>query len=162
MLTAIKYHTSRWIAFCILSLCSLAVFAASPVNTLEKSGFFSYEASGVAIRGADTVAYFTEKKYIPGTDQFTSQWQGATWKFSSQQHLDLFNKNPEKYAPQYGGYCAYGVAKGSLVKIEPENWKVVDGRLYLNYNNKFQKKWEEDVSGFIEAADTKFSELLAN
>ena len=135
-------------------------FAAEPINTLEKSGLFSYKPSGVAIRGTDTVAYFTEGKAIAGSDAFTTEWQGATWKFSSQEHLDLFVASPEKYAPQYGGYCAYGVTKNSLVKIEPENWSIVDDKLYLNYNNGVQKKWEKDIQGYIQDADSKFSALL--
>lgn len=137
------------------------IMAAEPINTLEKSGLFSYEPSGVAIRGADTVAYFTEGKPVMGKDEFSTEWQGATWKFASQKHLDLFVANPEKYAPQYGGYCAYGVAVGNLVKIEPENWRIVDDKLYLNFNTSLQKKWEEDIPGYIKEADSKIDGLLA-
>lgn len=145
----------------ILLLTSTTVLAEkAPINTLEKSGFFGYEASEIAIRGADTVAYFTEGKYVPGSDQFTTQWQGATWQFASQKHLDLFINDPEKYAPQYGGYCAYGVSRNYLVKIEPENWTIVDGKLYLNYNDGVQRKWEKDIPGFIQKADQQFPDLL--
>ncbi len=140
--------------------CMSNVYAAEPVNTLEKSGLFSYKPSGVAIRGADTVAYFTEGKPVQGSDKFTTQWNGATWKFASQKHLDLFVADPEKYAPQYGGYCAYGVAQDNLVKIEPENWTIVDGKLYLNFNDGLQKKWEGDIKGYIAEADKKFQDLL--
>lgn len=148
--------------FVFMSLFSFnSAFAAEAINTLEKSGLFSYKPSGVAIRGADTVAYFTENKYLAGTDEFTTQWQGATWKFASQKHLDLFTANPEKYAPQYGGYCAYGVAVDSLVKIEPENWTIIDGKLYLNYNTSLQKKWEKDPQDYINQANAKFEALLA-
>ena len=137
------------------------IMAAEPINTLEKSGLFSYKPSGVAIRGTDTVAYFTQGKPVKGKDEFTTQWQGATWKFSSQEHLDLFVANPEKYAPQYGGYCAYGVAVGNLVKIEPEHWRIVDDKLYLNFNASLQKKWEGDIAGYIKEADSKIDALLA-
>jgi len=136
-------------------------FGAEPINTLEKSGLFSYKPSGVAIRGADTVAYFTEGKPVQGSDEFTTRWNGATWKFASQKHLDLFIENPEKYAPQYGGYCAYGVAQNNLVKIEPENWTIVDGKLYLNFNDGLQKKWEGAIKGYIAEADKKLQSLLA-
>ena len=134
--------------------------ASEPINTLEKSGFFGHKPSGIAIRGADTVAYFTEGKFVEGTDQFTTEWRGATWKFSSQENLDLFVAKPEEYAPQYGGYCAYGVAKGSLVKIEPENWTITDGKLYLNFDSGVQKKWEKDIPGYIAEADAIFNSLL--
>ena len=140
---------------------SIAAHAAEPINTLEKSGFFGgYKPSGIAIRGTDPVAYFTEGKPMPGLDNFTKQWQGAKWKFSSQKHLDLFVANPEKYAPQYGGYCAYGVAVDNLVKIEPKNWAIKNDKLYLNYNDDFQTKWEKDIPGFIKKADEKFKGLL--
>lgn len=145
-----------------LLLTATTAFAASPINTLEKSGLFGgYEPSGIALRGYDTVAYFTESKPVEGSDQFTTQWQEATWKFASQEHLDLFTQNPEKYAPQYGGYCAYGVAQDSLVKIEVDNWSIVDGKLYLNYDDKLQSKWEKDIPKYIDDADKKFDGLLS-
>ena len=143
-----------------MSLFSLTVIAAEPINTLEKKGLFGYKPSGVAIRGYDTVAYFTDGKPVEGSDQFTTEWEGATWRFASQEHLDLFNGAPEEYAPQYGGYCAYGVAQDNLVKIDPDNWTIVDGKLYLNYDDKLQGLWEKDIPGFISTADNKFDALL--
>lgn len=134
--------------------------AAEPINTLERSGVFKHEPSGIAIRGYDTVAYFTIGEATLGSDEFTTEWEGATWKFSSQEHLDLFVASPEKYAPQYGGYCAYGVAVDSLVKIEGENWDVIDDKLYLNYNARIQNKWRKKAEGYIETADGKFAQLL--
>lgn len=135
--------------------------AAERINTLEKQGLFSYEPSGVAIRGYDTVAYFTEGQPVEGSDEYTTDWEGATWKFSSQEHLDLFNSEPAKYAPQYGGYCAYGVAQESLVKIEPDQWTIVDDKLYLNYNAKLNNEWKKDISGYVSKADELFESLLA-
>ncbi len=135
-------------------------WAAERINTLEKQGLFSYQPSGIAIRGYDTVAYFTEAKPVKGDDQFTTEWQNATWKFSSQEHLDLFTTDPQKYAPQYGGYCAYGVAQNNLVKIEPDQWTIHDDKLYLNYNAKLNKEWKMDIPGFIKTADELFESLL--
>lgn len=149
-------------AFALSLLLSISALAAEPVNTLEKKGLFGYEASGVAIRGYDTVAYFTEGKPLDGSDEFTTEWEGATWRFASQEHLDLFVAEPDKYAPQYGGYCAYGVAQDSLVKIEPHLWTIVDGKLYLNYNESVQSSWEQDIPAFITSADGKFENLLAS
>ena len=111
-------------------------WAAERINTLEKQGLFSYQPNGIAIRGYDTVAYFTQGKPVEGTEKFSTEWEGATWRFSSQENLELFTTDPEKYAPQYGGYCAYGVAQDSLVKIEPDQWTIYDDKLYLNYNAK--------------------------
>ena len=85
---------------------------------------------------------------------------GAKWKFSSQANLDLFKSNPEKYAPQYGGYCAYGVTQGNLVKVEPEQFTLRDGKLYLNYDADVQAKWLKDPAGYIKDADAKFQGLL--
>jgi len=138
-----------------------SAFAAEPINTLERKGLFGYKPNGIAIRGYDTVAYFTQGKPVAGRDEFSTQWSGATWKFSSQEHLDLFIEAPEKYAPQYGGYCAYGVATESLVKIEPELWHIIDGKLYLNYNRKFDNLWKKDIEGYIVKADQLFDSLIS-
>ncbi len=135
-------------------------WAAERINTLEKQGLFSYQPNGIAIRGYDTVAYFTEGKPVEGRDEFTTEWQGASWKFSSQEHLDLFRTNPEKYTPQYGGYCAYGVAQNNLVKIEPDQWTIHNDKLYLNYNAKLNREWKLDIPGYIKTADERFESLL--
>ncbi len=148
----------------LLALPLLAVFsvtaavAAPPINTL-KTGLFGGR-SDTAILGYDTVAYFTQGKPVKGDDVFVTEWMGAKWKFSSQAHLDLFKASPEKYAPQYGGYCAYGVSQDHLVTIEPDKFRIVDGKLYLNYDASVQDKWGKDIPGFIKQADAKFSTLL--
>ena len=85
----------------------------------------------------------------------------AKWKFSSDANLELFKSNPEKYAPQYGGYCAYGVATDSLVKVDPDQFTIYDGKLYLNYDASVQSDWLKDKAGYIRKADTKFQSLLA-
>lgn len=139
---------------------SHSALAAPPINTLERKGLFGYEHNGIAIRGYDTVAYFTQNKPVEGKDEFSTDWSDATWKFSSQEHLDLFVANPEKYAPQYGGYCAYGVAQMNLVKIEPEEWTILDDKLYLNFNAKLNKAWKKDTAGYIKTADSLFEKLL--
>ncbi|MFT4730785.1 MAG: YHS domain-containing protein [Granulosicoccus sp.] len=143
----------------LLTISQVAL-AAPPINTLEREGLFGYEHNGIAIRGYDTVAYFTQSKPVEGDNVFTTQWSGATWKFSSQEHLDLFVRNPEKYAPQYGGYCAYGVAQMNLVKIEPEQWTIIDEKLYLNFNSKLNKAWKKETSGYIKTANELFERLL--
>lgn len=144
----------------LLFVTTTATLAADAINTLEKEGFFSYEPNGIAIRGYDTVAYFTQSMPVEGKDDFSTQWSGATWKFSTQEHLDLFVSSPEKYAPQYGGYCAYGVAQKSLVKIEPDQWTVYEDKLYLNYNKKLNSEWRADIPGFIAKANDLFDQLL--
>jgi hypothetical protein len=114
-----------------------------------------------AIRGYDPVAYFAQSRPVKGSPQFTHQWRGATWRFASAENRDRFAAAPEKYAPQYGGYCAYGVASGYAVKIEPDAWSVVDGKLYLNYDRSVQKTWQTDVPGYVRKADANWPLVLA-
>ncbi|MEO8542552.1 MAG: YHS domain-containing (seleno)protein [Betaproteobacteria bacterium] len=132
--------------------------AEPPINTLKNSLFGG--RTDTAINGYDSVAYFTLGKPVKGQDGLVTDWMGAKWKFSSQANLDLFKSNPEKYAPQYGGYCAYGVTQGTLIKVEPEQFTVRDGKLYLNYDAEVQAKWRKDPTGYIQDADAKFQALL--
>ena len=139
-------------------IASTAVFAAAPINILKNSVFGG--STDTAINGYDTVAYFTLSKPVKGLDSLVTEWMGAKWKFSSQAHLDLFKAAPEKYAPQYGGYCAFGVSRGYLVKVEPDQFTVREGKLYLNYDADTQKQWLKDPAGYIKLADAKFADLL--
>jgi YHS domain-containing protein len=120
-----------------------------------------YSDSSGAIRGYDPVAYFTQSRPVKGLREFTHRWNGATWRFASAENRDRFAAEPHKYAPQYGGYCAYGVASGYAVKIEPDAWSVVDGKLYLNYDRSVQKSWQADVPGYIRKADANWPSVLA-
>jgi len=124
--------------------------AASPV----------YATDGVAIRGYDTVAYFVDGKPVKGTDEFVTDYKGAHWKFASKDHLDKFKADPAKYAPQYGGYCAYGASLGHLAPTEPDAWAVVNDKLYLNYNQNVRAKWSQDIPGYNKKADAAFDGLL--
>jgi len=115
---------------------------------------------GTAIDGTDPVAYFTEGRPVEGSSDFTHEWNGATWRFSSEANRDLFAANPEQYAPQYGGYCAYAVAQGYTASTDPEAWKIVDGKLYLNYNKSVQTRWEADIPGYIASGDENWPKVL--
>jgi YHS domain-containing protein len=149
---------SRLFAICLL-LIGISAFAAPPVNTLKNSFFASQ--TDTAINGYDSVAYFTQNAPVKGQDAHTYEWKGAKWKFASAANLELFKNNPDKYAPQYGGYCAYGVAKDGLVKVEPDQFTIFEGKLYLNYDASVQKEWAKDRAGYIKQADIKFPQLLA-
>ena len=116
-------------------------------------------SKGVAVEGYDVVAYFTQSKPVKGSAEFAHHWMGAEWWFASAQDRDQFAAAPEKYAPQYGGYCAYGVSQGHAVGIDPEAWRIVEGKLYLNYSKSVQKKWAEDVPGYINKANTNWPGL---
>ncbi len=138
---------------------SFSALAAKPVNTLKNS-FFASETD-TAINGYDSVAYFTQKAPVKGLDANTFEYKGAKWKFANQANLELFKSNPDKYAPQYGGYCAYGVANDNLVKVDPSQFTIYEGKLYLNYDASVQKEWLKDIPGYNRKADAKFQSLLA-
>ena len=105
------------------------------------------------LKGFDAVAYFQQGKAIPGNNNFTYKWQDVNWRFSTAENRNLFIKNPEKYAPQYGGFCAWAVSRGYTAPIDPNAWKIVNGKLYLNVNLDTQKRWEKDIPGNIQKAD---------
>lgn len=134
--------------FAIITLClSLPALALDDaVNT----GRFN----DTAIDGYDTVAYFTESKPVKGDKKFQFTWREANWRFSSQKHLDLFSAHPEKYAPQYGGWCAYAMSdEGRTVRIDEDAWHIHEGKLYLNYSKSVQKTWLENKLSNIAEAD---------
>ena len=115
--------------------------------------------TGVAIKGYDPVAYFNDQMPVKGDKDFEYEWSGAKWRFASAKNLDMFKGDPEKYAPQYGGFCAFGVANGYLVKVDPEAWTVYESRLYLNYSLRVREQWKEDIPGNIRKADANWPNL---
>lgn len=138
---------------------ALTPVAAVPVMA-GKAEIFTGLLSWTAAGGYDVVAYFTEGRPVEGRSEFTTEWKGATWRFASRENLEAFKVDPEAFAPQYGGYCAYGVSEGYAVKGEPEIWKIVAGKLYLNYSKAVQKSWEEDIPGHIAKADANWPKVL--
>ena len=113
-----------------------------------------YTVNGKAIDGYDPVAYFTENKPVQGKEEFKLKYQGSIWYFASQKNKELFKASPAKYAPQYGGYCAWGMKNGYKAKVEPYNaWSVYNGKLYLNYNPNVQGKWVKKKDEYIATAD---------
>jgi YHS domain-containing protein len=158
MTTSALTPMRRLLALFAASLCFGVASAAPPINTLT-GGLFGGRGD-VAILGYDPVAYFTDGKPVKGSDKFTYSWQGAKWQFASQQHLEMFRAEPARYAPQYGGYCAYGASQDHLVSIEPEQFTILDGKLYLNYDASVQKTWRKDPAGYNKLADRKYPELL--
>ena len=109
--------------------------------------------NGTAIKGYDPVAYFSEQKATEGKNEFAYDWSGSKWLFSSQANLDAFKAEPQKYAPQYGGFCAYGVSENHKSPTDPNAWTVVDGKLYLNYNPKVKELWSKDIPTRIQKAN---------
>ena len=128
----------------LVSLGSLALHA-------QKAEVFSKD--GVAINGYDAVAYFTKSQPVKGDKKFSLAWNNATWYFASQEDLSLFKASPEKYAPQYGGYCAYGLSENHKAPTKPEAWSIVNGKLYLNYNLDVKQDWQKNTGERIKKAD---------
>lgn len=117
------------------------------------------DASGLALKGHDPLAYFTAARATPGLPQFNASFGGATYRFASASNRDAFVANPAQYAPAYGGFCAMGMALEKKLDVDPQAWRVVDGRLYLNVNKDVQKRWLDDVPGNIAAAEKNWPRL---
>jgi len=118
--------------------------------------------NGVAIQGYDVVAYFTQNAAVKGSPAFAHTWNGVRWQFASAGNRDAFAREPERYAPAFGGYCAYGVSRGYAVEIDPEAFAVVDGTLYLNYSKRVQRTWNQDRPGYIDKARMQWPKVLAD
>jgi YHS domain-containing protein len=112
-----------------------------------------YTTAGTAIKGYDPVAYFTEQKAVAGKPDFSFEWSGSKWLFSSQANLERFKTDPQKYVPQYGGYCAYGVSDNHKSPTDPNAWTIVGDKLYLNYSLKVKELWSKDIPNRIHKAD---------
>ncbi|MGB3627617.1 MAG: YHS domain-containing (seleno)protein, partial [Henriciella sp.] len=122
----------------------VAGFATAAPAHADKAPVYTGTFSNTAVQGHDPVAYFTEGKPVKGSKKFSTTYQGAEFRFASAENLASFEANPEKYAPQYGGYCAWAVSQGYTAKGDADHWKIVDDKLYLNYNKKVQEDWEQD------------------
>jgi len=136
----------------LLGFSAGAAAKTDPVST----GIFS----NVAVDGYDVVAYFETGKPEKGSRKFTFDYEGAEWRFASAARLETFRADPARYAPQYGGYCAWAVSQGYTAPGDADNWRIVDGKLYLNYNDDVQKQWEADIPGLIRKADGNWPEIL--
>ena len=133
-----------------VALAPFAVLAAGPNNV---------DARGVAIQGHDPVAYFVDGKAVAGQSERSVTVGTVTYWFSSDANQQLFKSDPARYQPQYGGYCAYGVAQGVKPDIDPTAFRIVDGKLYLNLSPAVQKRWQADIPGFIDRANQNWPAL---
>lgn len=135
----------------LLAVAAPSAVAAAPVWT-------GILGTADAVGGYDSVSYFTGKP-TPGSDQFTTIYNGATFKFANAANLATFKANPARYAPQYGGHCAWAAANNYRFAGDPKVWKIVDNKLYLNYNKDVQVKWEKDIPGLVKKADVNWKTL---
>jgi YHS domain-containing protein len=142
-------------------LAAVAAISLVPSSAAAREpAVYAGIVKGVAVGGYDPVAYFTAGKPLPGKTEFTHEHEGAVWRFANAENLAAFRAEPSKYAPQYGGYCAWAVSQGYTAKGDPNAWSIVGGKLYLNYNKEVQKGWEESKVGNIKKGDGNWPGIL--
>ncbi len=146
------------IAFLLTLACFLASFA-NKAQAQEKT-LLNVDKKGVAIQGYDPVTFFTKRNPIHGDAKFTSSYHGATYLFASAEDKAKFDKDPAKYEPQFGGYCAYGVTKGKAVEVEIDAFQIVGGRLLLQYDKGIRDKFAKDPESSLKLADQKWPEVV--
>jgi YHS domain-containing protein len=139
----------------------IAVLALFTIVQAKAQKAEIFAPSGKAIKGYDPVAFFKESKPVKGADSLSYTWKEATWLFSNRQNLEAFKADPDKYAPQYGGYCAYGLSQGHKAPTQTDTWTVVNDKLYFNYNSKVKELWTKDQPALIKTADEKWPEIKA-
>ncbi len=145
----------RFLAAAAAAGLAAGALTAGPAQALDPT----FNTDGLAIQGYDPVAYFTEGKPVYGKPEFTHDFAGATWQFASAANRDAFAAEPERYAPQYGGYCAWAVSQGYTASTDPSAWRIEDGKLYLNYSRSVQSRWARDIPGNITKADANWPGL---
>lgn len=155
-----KFYTSvKTLAALSVGLILLGFMYPVPNAYAGSDPVYTSWRNNIALDGYDTVSFFTGKP-LKGNPSFQTEHKGAIWFFTTRANLDLFKMNPSVFAPEYGGYCAWAVAHGKLAKGSPENWYVEDGRLFLNFNDRIQKKWDKARTDFIQKADKRWPEIL--
>ena len=147
-----------------LALVSLAlVVAPAAVPAANNPAPAVYSASdGLAAGGYDVTAYFTDGKAVRGSARHEVMLQGVTWRFVSAESKARFQANPSAYAPQFGGYCAWAVSQGYIASGDPKQWKIVDGKLYLNFNERAKELWEADLAAAIERGNANWPTVLTH
>ena len=143
----------------------ISAFALVPLLFYSAPGFAASSEidtgamAGVALGGNDAVSYFSGAP-APGKAEFSTSWKGAEWHFANAANRDAFSAAPEKYAPQYGGYCAFAVSKGSTAPGDPKVWTLHEGKLYMNLSPAVKSRWSKDIAGNISAANANWPKVL--
>lgn len=141
---------------------ALAALVAAPTPAhADEAPVYTSLLSNVGVSGYDVVAYFTDGHPVRGQAEFRTTHQNVEYRFASAEHLAAFRANPARYLPQYGGYCAWAVSQGYTASANPNNWRIVDGKLYLNYNTEIQNRWATDIPGHIRNANGNWPSVLS-
>lgn len=151
-----KFYNRKFLFFMFFIGIAAAVGACSNASSTIN---LNADSGGNALRGYDAVAYFAVENAVKGDAKYAYAWNGAKWLFSSEENMKKFQENPEAYSPQYGGYCSYAVSEGYTADGDPEAWKVVNGKLYLNYSPKVKEIWEQNEAQRIEKGTKNWQEF---
>ena len=148
-------HLTRLLQASTVALTLALTGFTAPAHAVKQTGGeYNTLFAGLGAKGYDVVSYFTDGKPTPGSDRFTSEYGGVKWQFASAEHLAMFKTAPAKYAPQFGGFCSWGISVGKLFDVDPVNgWQIVDGRLYLNFNADINTTFSKDTAGYISKAN---------
>jgi YHS domain-containing protein len=144
----------------VLAGAAVGIMLGAQPARAAKDPIYTGTFSSLAVSGYDPVSYFTEGRPVEGVAAHETEWNGARWRFASAEHKALFEADPERFAPRFGGYCAWAVSQGYTASSDPLAWKIVNDRLYLNYNLEVQAMWEKDVPGNIVKADGHWPKVL--
>ena len=143
-----------------VAVLALVAFAPGAGAVKQTGREFNTLHAGLGAKGYDVVSYFTDGRPVAGSAEFTHEYGGVKWQFASKEHRDLFAASPKKYAPQYGGFCSWGVSVGKLFDVDPEHgWVIRDGKLYLNFNADINATFAKDAPAFIAKADVNWPKL---
>src|SRR5205809_4723212 len=146
-----------------LTVAAFLLMLVAAFSQKHESRYFNnLNNNGVIIDGYDPVAFFTDNKPVKGDAKFQFNYQDATYYFSSQEHLDLFKANPEKYKVQFGGWCAYAVSLGRVAPIDVNTFSIVDGRLVIQHNQRAVDGWNKDVQGNLSLADKYWPQVAGD
>ena len=148
--------------FALRSVAAIFLLSLSAVAAADKAPVYTGLFSKTALKGYDAVAYFEAGEPRKGDDDYSFEWQGVRWLFESADNRDAFAANPERFAPQYGGYCAWAVSQGYTASGDPTVWAIVDDKLYVNYNKEIGERWQGDAKGFIVLADGYWPKVLSD
>ncbi|MEJ6403605.1 YHS domain-containing (seleno)protein [Yoonia sp. 2307UL14-13] len=140
-------------------IAAIAFAATMATSAFADANHVNITSTDLALRGVDPVSYFTEGEPLDGQVNITSEYNGAVYRFISEETKALFEAEPERYAPQYGGFCAFGLANGYKFDGDPEIWEIVDDKLYLNLSPAVQDRWTQDIPKFIQAAEGHWTEV---
>ncbi|MGQ0543619.1 MAG: YHS domain-containing (seleno)protein [Blastocatellia bacterium] len=151
-----KFFNRKFLFFMLFIGIAAAIGACGKAGTTLS---LNADSSGNALRGYDAVAYFAVENAVKGDAKYAYAWNGAKWLFSNEENMKRFQQNPEAYAPQYGGYCSFAVSEGYTADGDPEAWKVVDGKLYLNYSPNVKEMWEKNEAERIDKGTKNWQEF---